>query len=98
MTAFRDGVRIPDPRAARPCNALEIFTDAAGISKEKPRNGWGSFAVIDGVTVMASAPWNRKMVTPDERYHKRLTWLEALAVADGVFSVAEMIAGKHVIV
>ena len=99
LTAFKDGIRIPDPRAMRPCTYLELFTDAAGISNSKKSlNGWGSYALVDGVTVVALAPWDKRMATPKETYHRKLTLLEALAVANGIFSVADRIAGRHTVV
>ena len=93
----------PNPVIGRPpspsTSNLELFTDAAGISNSKKSlNGWGSYTLVDGVTVVARAPWDRRMATPEETYHKKLTLLEALAMANGISSVADRMAGRHTVV
>lgn len=96
LTAFKQGVPIPDPRDLQPCICIEIFADAAGISREKYLNGWGGCAEVNGVTTLALAPWDRRMIKPDGEYNRTLTWLEALAAFNTIFSVADLVAGKRV--
>ena len=96
LTAFRDGIPIPDPRVLEPCSCIELFSDAAGLSSEKPLNGWGGCATIGNMSVLTLAPWDSRMITPNEEYNRKLTFLEALASFNTLFSVADLVAGKRV--
>ena len=96
LSATETGIPIPDPGRMFPVQAWELYTDAAGVSRETGSlNGWGSCATIDGVTIIALNAWPNSMATVDGTYSHKLTMLEALAVANGLFSIADKIAGRR---
>lgn len=96
----KNAVPIPDIRKQFPAASLALYTDAAGLPSimemKHSLNGWGSVMVHGGQAVMCLYKWPAGMFTPEETYSHKMSFLEGLAGLAGLYSVADIVAGRAV--